>query len=313
MIKIGVVNIDTSHPKAFSGYLARTGRGRYAAVYNDSFRTDAEVAGFMRMNQIEKRAGSIEEMAGQVDIGFIQSCNWDNHLKQALPFLERGKPVFIDKPIAGSLADCRKLEDLVAKGAVILGSSSVRYANEITDFLKIPEAEKGQILNVFGTSGVDEFNYSIHIVEAIGGIAGAGAVSNKFVGSAEIGGKKCETFFTRFSNGITAAYNAFTGTYQPFEVVVMTTADTYHMRIDAGKVYEALLDRIFDYMEGKENRIAPLGSITESIRIMLAGKISRESGGKEVRLCDIPADDPGYDGAQFEREYAETANKNLYL
>ena len=252
MVRIGVVNIDTSHPKAFSEYLSKGTRARYAAIYNDGFRDSDEVEAFISRNNMEKRCATIEELADIVDIGFVQSVNWENHLKQAMPFIERGKPVFIDKPIAGSLADCRKLEELASKGAVILGCSSVRYAEEIADFLKIPEEERGRILNIFGTSGVDEFNYSIHIVEVIGAIAGTGAVSCRFVGCSEIEGKKCETFYVRYKSGITAVYNAFHGTWQPFEVVIMTTKSTYHFSIDTDRIYGALLDRICDYMERKK-------------------------------------------------------------
>jgi hypothetical protein len=313
MIRIGGVNIDVSHPKAFSEYLSHGKRARYVAVYNDGFRQDDEVESFIKRNNMEKRCSSLEELADLVDIGFVQSCNWDNHLKQAIPFIKRGKPVFIDKPIAGSMEDCRKLEELASKGAVILGSSSVRYAQEIIDFVKTPEEERGKILNIFGTSGVDEFNYSIHIVEAIGGIAGTGAISNRFVGSSEIDGNICETFYVKYNSGITAIYNSFHGTWQPFEVVIMTTKGTYQFRIDANKVYGALLDRICDYMETKVNGLAPVKAITESVKIMIAGKISREKGGAEINLSDIPGNDPGYDGDLFEKGYAMAATRKIYL
>ena len=75
MIQIGVVNIDTSHPKAFTEYLKRKNRAGYTAVYNDSFRGDDEVEAFCKMNHFAKRCASIEELADRVDIGFIQSCN----------------------------------------------------------------------------------------------------------------------------------------------------------------------------------------------------------------------------------------------
>ena len=312
MIRIGVVNIDVSHPKAFSEYLSKGNRARYVAVYNDGFRGADEVEAFIRKNNMEKRCSSIEELADMVDIGFVQSVNWGNHIKQIMPFIERGKPVFVDKPIAGSLADCRKLEELASKGAVILGSSSVRYAKEIADFISIPEEERGKILNIFGTSGVDEFNYSVHIAEAIGALAGTGAVSNKFAGASEIGGKRCETFFVKFDSGVTAIYNSFHRTWQPFEVVIMTTKGTYQFRIDTGSIYGALLDRICDYMETKVNRLAPVKAITESVKIMIAGKLSREKGGVEVKLSDIPEDDPGYDGDLFEKGYAAASGK-IYI
>lgn len=312
MIRIGVVNIDVSHPKAFSEYLKNDSRARYVAVYNDGFREDDEVNGFMRHYGLEKRCDSVEDLADSVDIGFVQGCNWDKHLRYAMPFIERGKPVFIDKPIVGSEADCRKLAKLATDGAVILGSSSVRYAQEITSFASCSEQERGKILNIFGTAGVDEFNYAIHIVEGFGGLAGAGAVSNQFIGRSVMDDKICESFLIRYANGVIALYNTFQGIWQPFEVVIMTTKSTYQFRIDTSKIYGALLDRICTYMETGKNTLAPVHLLIESVRIMLAGRLSRERDGAEVKLSDIPADDPGYDGDVFERGYAQNAKK-IYL
>ena len=309
MIRIGVVNIDVSHPLAFSQYLHKGNRARYVAVYNDGFRGDDEVASFIAKQGLEKRCRSIEELAEIADIGFVQSCNWNNHIKQALPFIKKGKPVFIDKPIVGSLADCRKLEALASDGAVILGSSSARYAQEIIEFRSRSEEERGKIVNIFGTAGVDEFNYGVHIVEAIGGLVGIGAVSGKFAGRGERDGKICETFLVRFADGVTVVYNTFQGVWQPFEVVIMTTKSTWQFRIDSSRIYAALLDRVCDYMETGKSDLAPVKTLTESIRIMLAGRISRMQDGKEIKLADIPAHDPGYDGDAFEQAYAAAAKK----
>jgi len=309
MIRIGVVNIDVSHPLAFSQYLHKGNRARYAAVYNDGFRGGDEVEAFIAKQGLEKHCRSIEELAEMVDIGFVQSCNWNNHIKQAMPFIKKGKPVFIDKPIVGNIKDCKAIETLAANGAVILGSSSVRYAQEIVNFAGQPESERGKILNVFGTSGVDEFNYAVHVVEGIEGIVGSGAQSCAFMGRSNIDGKICETFFVKYANGVTAAYNTFQGAWQPFEFVIMTTKATYQFRVDTAKIYAALLDRICDYMETKKNSLAPVPALTESVRIMLAGRISRERGGGECRLADIPDNDPGYDGKEFERAYAAAAKK----
>ena len=38
MIRIGAVNIDTSHPLGFGEALEQMGRAKYVGVYNDSFR-----------------------------------------------------------------------------------------------------------------------------------------------------------------------------------------------------------------------------------------------------------------------------------
>ena len=42
MVRIGCINIDTSHPRAFNEIFCRGDRARYVAVYNDGFRSDGE-------------------------------------------------------------------------------------------------------------------------------------------------------------------------------------------------------------------------------------------------------------------------------
>lgn len=304
MIRIGAVNIDTSHPKAFSAYLAQGDRARYAAVYNDGFRGDDEVEAFIKRYDMMPRFGSIAEMADAVDVGFIHDVNWDRHLEQARPFLERGKPVFIDKPLVGKMAHVLEIEALARDGAAILGSSSLRYAPEIGEFLAQPVEERGEMVSVYGSAGVNEFDYGIHTVEAIGGLFGPGAVSNAYVGAAVRQGARVETFFTRWADGRTATYSLCHGPWQPFDLVITTTKQTHAIRVDTGRIYGAMLDRVCDALEAGEKATAPVTDITESIRILLAGRISRERGGGAVNLADIPADDPGYDGAAFAAAYA---------
>ena len=141
MVKIGLVNIDVSHPKMFSRVLAKGNRMRYAAVYNDGFRGQEEVDAFVKMSNVDKVCSTIDELVAYADIGFVQGCNWDKHLGYAMAFINAGKPVFIDKPIVGCLADCKKLMELQAKGAQIVCSSSVRYCPEVVEFVNMPAEE----------------------------------------------------------------------------------------------------------------------------------------------------------------------------
>lgn len=306
MVRIGVVNIDTSHPKAFTGILHAGDRARYVAVYNDGFRGEDEVNGFIASAGIEKRCDTVEELAGMVDVGFIQGCNWDKHLSYIEPFVAKGKPVFIDKPVVGNLADVQRLRAYVARGAVILGSSCMRYAPEIAEFLAISKEERGEIVSLHSICGVDEFNYAIHAVEAIGGLAGTGAVSCQFLGASDLGGVHAETYAVLFQNGVVATYSVTYGQWQKSVVTVLTSKKSYVVT-PAG--YEAMLDRVIASVETGTVQTAPVEDILESILIMLAGRISREQGGGAVKLSEIPADDPGFDGDLFEKGYAAAAKK----
>lgn len=304
LIRVGAVNIDTSHPMGFADAMAKDGRMGYVGVYNDSFRSDAEVDGFIRRYGLEKRCGSLEELADMCDIGFIQGCDWDDHLRCAMPFIERGKPVFLDKPMVGCLRDCETVRSLVEGGAVILGSSSARYAYEVQEFLAVPEEERGEIVTVFGTAGVDEFNYGVHIAEAIGGLLGSGAQWVRYLGRGRAGGKYSESYYVQFADGKSAMYNTFTGTWQPFVMTVMTTKTTCQFRMDPNRLYAALMEQIANHMEGRPSLLAEPEALLESVEIMLAGAASRARGGAAVRLDELTEADPGYNGGRFRQGYA---------
>ena len=313
MIRIGCVNPDTSHPLAFSKYLLAGERARYVAVYNDGFRDDEQIEAFVRRRSLEKRCATVEELADIVDIGFIQNCNWDTHVAHARPFLERGKPVFLDKPTCGNLADCRELERLAAGGAVILGSSSLRYAKEITALMAQPEEERGAIVSASGFIGVDEFNYGCHVVEGLLALTGPGAESVRFVGRARVGAATCESFFVRFASGVSATYQSFQGAWQPFNFVALTTKTTHVVQVSGDGLYGAMLDRICDYMETGVSTLATVPELTEAVKISLAGKASREQGGVEVALAELAEDDPGFNGAVFAEGYGAASSPDLYL
>lgn len=308
MIRVGAVNIDTSHPLGFAEVMEKDNRARYVGVYNDSFRPDEEVEGFMKRFGLTKRLTTLEELAELCDIGFIHGCDWDDHLRCAMPFIAKGKPVFIDKPLVGTLSDCQRVEQLARGGAVILGASSVRYAYEIQRFLALPVSERGEVVQVFGTSGVDEFNYGIHIVEAIGGILGDGAQSVRYMGRAQEKEKYAESYFVSYRSGQSAIFSTFTGVWQPFVITIMTTKSTYHFQVDSSKLYEALVCEICNFMEGNESLLARTDSLLESVKIMLAAAASRGKNGRPITFDEIE-DEVYYDGKLFCRQYATAAGK----
>lgn len=74
---------------------------------------------------------SIEEMLEKVDVVMILSINGRKHLEQVRPVFEAGKPVFIDKPIAASLAEAMEIFRLAEKhNTPCFSSSSLRFAKQ---------------------------------------------------------------------------------------------------------------------------------------------------------------------------------------
>ena len=312
MKKIGLVDIDVSHPKAFSAKIDELSLPMNSTgVVNYGFREKDEVEAFAK-SRGAKVYKTIEEMVGEVDVGFIQSCNWDKHLGYAMPFIEAGKPVFIDKPMVGSVADVRRVRELAANGATFLGSSAMRYAPEIDAYLSALAAKGGKVLHIFASCGIDEFNYGIHVGEILSRIAGAPATACRYAGrSEEIDGAYTETFHATFENGISATYTVCTPTFQTFEISIISTKGSESFRLAPLEGYGAMLTGLSNALEGKENPIADVKTITDSILMMLAGKHSRDKGGEVVRVADL-TDDVAFDGAAFEKAYAAAAKK-MYL
>ncbi len=304
MIRIGTVNIDTSHAPSFAEILLKEDRARYTAIYNDGFRTEGEVSDFIQKFGLVKRYTSLEEMAGDIDVAFIQSCDWDRHIELSKPFVEAGVPVFIDKPIVGNMRDLKIVEDWAKEGKVILGTSAMRYTYEHDDFFA--NSETDDIINITATVGVDEFNYAIHAVEEIMGfMKGHRPVSTRFVGSNTVGDVETDSYRVMFDNGVAAYYHICKKGWQPSTAIVMTKKTTFVYKIDSNKVYEAMLKQVCNYFEGKENSLATVDEMLDSVKIMLAGKKSKLTGEGEIALASLGYDETtAFDGKEFYDFYA---------
>ena len=72
---------------------------------------------------------SVDALLGKVDVVLLESVDGRKHLEQAEPVLKARKPVFIDKPVAGTLADALTIFQLAeASGTPCFSSSSLRYS-----------------------------------------------------------------------------------------------------------------------------------------------------------------------------------------
>ena len=315
MLKFGAVTIDVSHPKTFSGVLLKGERGRYTAVFNDGFRGEDEVSGFADSLGLEI-CKSIEELAEKVDIGMIHSCNWDKHLDYAKPFIERGKPVFIDKPLVGNLADARKMQALVDSGAKIIGTSALRYTEEVQNIRKFVSESGASVMHVDVSVGVDEFNYAIHGLETICAIIGDTPKSARYLGAARSEREVCDSYMLTFEGGATACYHNFGKKFTLFHTIVLTDgageAADFAFTMDKSKLYDPMIGAVCDYLEGKETILASMKDMLIPIKAALACKASRLAGGKEISLDDPILEETSFDGYEFEAGYAKNAKK-LYV
>lgn len=188
--KIGIIGLDTSHAPAFAKAINSGTNAQYAgfkivAAYpkgsNDIKSSIERVAGY---TETVKSLGveivnSIEELVEMVDFVLLETNDGNVHLEQALPVLKAGKRLFIDKPVASSLADSIAIFDAAKHYNVpMFSASSLRY---ITGTEDIANGKIGKVLGAdtfspcsLEPSHTDFSWYGIHGVEILFTVMGTG-------------------------------------------------------------------------------------------------------------------------------------------
>ena len=189
--RIGIIGLDTSHSTTFAAMFNGKDANpefsdfRVTVAYPWGSKTIEE--GYSRVPMFTERikemgvkiAGSIEELLQEVDFVLLETQDGHIKVEQALAVFKSGKPVFMDKPIAASLADVCLIYELAEKYKVpAFTTSSFRYIAPVVDVLS---GKGGNILgaDTFGpcfeeSSHPSLYWYGIHGVEMLLSIMGTG-------------------------------------------------------------------------------------------------------------------------------------------
>ena len=194
VIRVGIIGLDTSHAVAFTKLLngenppAEIADCRVVAAYpKGSPDIESSVERVPGYTAEVKKMGvkivdSIDELLTQVDAVLLETNDGRPHLEQALPVLRAKKRLFVDKPIAGSLADVIAIFAAAKElGTPVFSSSSLRYGKGVQ------EVRGGAIGKVLGcdtyspcsleATHPDFFWYGIHGVEPLFAVMGTGCES----------------------------------------------------------------------------------------------------------------------------------------
>jgi hypothetical protein len=296
MIRIGLVDLDTSHPQAFTRILRTIPGVEVHALWDGH---DVWPEGydktFARDNNIPVVCSRLEEMAEHVDAAMIHGTNWDTHIEKALIFMKAGKPVLIDKPIVGSARDCDMLLMLQQEyGTLVYGGSSLRYAREVTA-LRDAVGSRSNMLSLVAAGPGDFFSYGIHTTEMLQGCAGTGVKSVRVVTR-----QKLPLLAITYHDGWVAILHLQLPAHE-WSLSVFTDKGLQTTTVSVEGLYEPFLQNFVTLLKGGEVDYALAGPV-EAVRIHLAARIALETG-KEVALDELPPD-AEFDGRAFAEEYA---------
>ncbi len=194
-IKVGIIGLDTSHAPAFTKLFnaenpkPELAGFRVVAAYPYGSRTIKSsydrIPGYIE--QVRELGveimDSIESMLEKVDVVLLETNDGNPHLEQARAVFKAQKPVFIDKPVAGSFADALTIyQEAEVAEVPVFSSSSLRYQKNVHAVRHENKIGKVLACDAFSPATLepshpDLFWYGIHGVEILFTAMGPGCES----------------------------------------------------------------------------------------------------------------------------------------
>ncbi|MDP2890946.1 MAG: Gfo/Idh/MocA family oxidoreductase [Bacteroidota bacterium] len=291
--RIGIIGLDTSHSIAFTKSLNNPEAGaefagfKVVAAYpkgsNDIESSVSRIPGYI--TEIQKYSveivDSIDLLLTKVDMVLLETNDGRLHLEQALPVLKAGKRMFIDKPMAASLADAIAIFEASKKYKVpVFSSSSLRY---ITGMDEVISGKIGKVLGAETYSPAklekthpDLFWYGIHGVETLFTAMGTGCKSVVRVSNADT-----DLVTGTWEDGRIGAFRGIRKGKEDYGGTVFGEKGIKVLGSYAG--YNPLLVQIIQFFK---TGIAPVKEeeTLEILAFMEAADLSKAKGGKAVKI-----------------------------
>ena len=298
LIRAGMIGLDTSHVPAFAKIFNNpksTGDVsgiRVVAAYpggTDLPASRDRVKGFTE--QLRKMGieivDTIPALLEKVDVVLLESVDGRIHLQEATPVIQAGKPLFIDKPVAGSLADAIAIYDLARKHNVpVFSSSSLRFYPAVQEL-----ASNEKVGTIAGAAtwyscsyqeGMpDMFFYGIHGIEPLFVLMGAGCETVS----------RAHTEDTDLISGIWKGGRI--GTFRGIrrnkaELGAVAFGSKGIVQAGKGGGYEDLCREIGRFFKTRKPPVSPEETI-EIFAFMEAADESKRQGGVPVSLASVLA------------------------
>jgi len=295
VFRLGMIGLDTSHVTAFTKLINNPAKNYgckvvvgYAGGSPDIPSSANRVENFT--NQLRDKFGveivdTIEELCQKVDGVLLESVDGRPHLKQAKPVIAAKKPIFIDKPMAGSLADVIEIFRLARENNVpCWSSSSLRYSPAIVELKENNTA--GDVLgcDTFGPCSLEEHHpdlywYGVHAAEMLFTVMGPGCRSVRRVQT-----DGCEHVVGVWEGGRIGTFRGLKSGKKSYGFTVYGTKGV----IQGGKFggYEPLVDEIIKFFKTGNAPVPPEETI-EIFAFMSAADESKARGGAAVSLTEL--------------------------
>lgn len=299
-LRIGMIGLDTSHVVEFThrlndpknknhvegGKVVAAFKGGSEDMPTDSMQRIPPYAKELETKWGVKMYDSIDALVKDVDVVMVESVDGRKHLEQALPAMKAGKPVFIDKPVSGSLRDAIKIYDLAKQYNVpIYSGSSLRFYPNLQE---MKHTDVGELKGAYSIGPAhmekhhpDLYWYGIHPTEALYTIMGTGCESVVCTFTPET-----HVVTGVWKGGKVATLRGMRSGIEPYRVSVYGSEKVLDEQL-AGD-YTPFLREVIKFFQTGVAPVSPEETI-EIYAFMEAADESKREGGKPVRIADVMA------------------------
>jgi len=296
-LRIGLIGLDTSHVTAFTKLFNdptdanHVAGGKVVAAFKGGSRdiesSWSRVEGYTK--ELQEKYGvrivdSIEELCQQVDAVMLTSVDGRPHLQQARPVFKARKPLFIDKPVGGSLRDAIEIYRLSREANVpCFSSSSLRY---YPGLVELKRQDVGELKGAISTGPSptephhpDLFWYGVHPTEALFAIMGTGCETVVRTHTPDT-----DVVTGTWSGGKVGTLRGIRNAAAPYRVTVFGTKAVADQK--PGGDYAPLVREVVKFFQTGVAPVSPAETL-EIFAFMEAADESKRKGGRPVKISNV--------------------------
>ena len=298
MIRLGMLDFDTSHVVAFAQRLNHQGIPQTQWV--DGARVVIGCPGTSELAP-QRIPGYVDEikkigiplvdnpgdMIGKIDGLLLCSLEGGAHLEHARPFLEKGIPLFIDKPFTCGRKDAVAIMDLARKhNTAVFSSSSLRYAEEVVKALAETPAQDRVGAATWGPASLSEmagknpglYHYGIHAAEILFTLMGPGCARVQAVYQ-----KETDQVTGTWSDGRIGTLRGLRAGNQGFGFSLFGKKSIRSQSVGTGTIYRELLKQIVLFFQTRKSPVPP----AETIELMAFLEAANSSAANHGAMVEI--------------------------
>ncbi len=228
--------------------------------------------------RIPSAAARLEDLLGAVDAVIIARDDHENHHRMAMPFLEAGMHVFLDKPLALDIGQLRDFKPYLESGK-LMSCSGMHYAKELDD-PRAALSRYGTLKLVRGAILNSWEHYGVHILDAMLGVLPSTPVSATALEAAHT------SVAITMSDGSLFQVDALGAVPRTFKIEIFGTDHvSTHEITDNFSMFRRTLWHFRDSIVNQKPAIPPSHTI-DVMRTLIAGILSGKQK-RKVHLDEI--------------------------